>query len=810
MTYLVLASIAGWILALLRAKLAVWTGVFALLLGFWTYFSGRYTDIWWVIWLVFAAAASVPNVTRLRRTLLMRPLYLMVRRMLPPLSRTEREALEAGTVWWDGELFSGRPDWEKLVAEARPELTDDEQAFLDGPVEELCRMLDDWRITAELRDLPPAVWKFIRARRFFGMIIPEEFGGLGFSALAHSQAIVKIASRSVTAAVTVMVPNSLGPAELLLRYGTDAQKDYYLPRLARGEEIPCFALTGPEAGSDAASLPDTGIVCRGVHDGDEVVGIRLNWEKRYITLGPVATVIALAFRLSDPDHLLGRAEVTGITLALVPVDTPGITIGSRHDPLGVPFQNGPNRGRDVFIPLDFIVGGEAGAGQGWRMLMECLAAGRAISLPALSTGGAKFIARAVGAYARVRRQFRLPIGRFEGIEEVLARIAGQCYLMDAARVMTCSAVDRGERPAVISAIIKYQCTERLRRVTNDGMDVVGGSGICRGPHNLLSRFHQAAPIGITVEGANILTRSMIIFGQGAIRCHPYILREMEAAADSDTGRGLADFDRLQCSHVAFTLNNAARAFLFAFTGGRPSPAPSGLVRRYYRMVNRFSAAFALTADLALLTLGGELKRREKLCGRLADILGHLYLMSALLKQFEDRGWPRDELPLLEWGCEESLHAIQESFTGLLQNLPFRPAAWLIRLLVFPLGRHFCGPSDRLGQRVAALITEPSQLRDRLTAGLFLPADPADPLALLEDALGKVIAAEPVERKLREAVREGRLVGGADARQVEEGVAAGIISAEDAELVRLALAARTEVIRVDEFPASGNRPIQQEF
>jgi acyl-CoA dehydrogenase len=803
MTYLILALAAAWMLALVRAKLPVWTGVFALLIGLWTYFSGRYTGIWWLVWLIFLAAAVVLNVTALRRALLMKPLYLLVRRKLPPLSRTEREALDAGTVWWDGELFSGRPDWGRLLADPQPELTDDEQAFLDGPVEELCRMLDDWRITAEVHDLPSEVWRFIREHRFFGMIIPEEFGGLGFSALAHSEAVMKIAGRSITAAVTVMVPNSLGPAELLLRYGTDAQKEHYLPRLARGDEVPCFALTGPEAGSDAAALPDTGIVCRGVYQGEEVTGVRLNWDKRYITLGPVATLIGLAFRLTDPDHLLGAAEESGITLALVPADAPGITIGNRHDPLGVPFQNGPNQGRDVFIPLDRIIGGVAGVGQGWRMLMESLAAGRSISLPALSTGGVKYIARVVGAYARVRRQFRLPIGRFEGVEEALARIAGHCYLMDAARVMTCGAVDRGERPSVISAIVKYQSTERMRKVINDGMDVVGGSGICRGPRNLLSHIHQAAPIGITVEGANILTRSMIIFGQGAIRCHPCILKEMEATANPDAAQGLADFDRLLSQHVGFTLNNAARAFLFAFTRGCGTQVPPGRARRYFRAATRFSAAFALTADLALLTLGGELKRREKISGRLADILSHLYLISTVLKQFDDRGWPREELPLAEWGCEESLHAIQESFTGLLQNLPFRPAAWLLRLIVFPLGRHFPGPSDRLGHEAAALLLEPSPLRDRLTAGLFVSTDPTDRLCLLEDALEKVIASEPPERALRDAVNRGRLTRGGDEALMQEGVAAGIITADEAELVRIARAARAEVIRVDDFPASGS-------
>ncbi len=799
MAYIILALAAGWLLSLFRAKLPVWTGAFALILGLWTFFSGRYTGIWWLAWLLFLAAAAIANVAGLRRSLLMKPILAMFRRMLPPLSRTEREALEAGTVGWDGELFSGNPDWEKLLAEPQPELTTDEQAFLTGPAEELCRMLDDWRIVSELRDLSPEVWRFLKEQGFFGMIIPEEYGGKGFSASAHSQVILKIASRSIAAAVTVMVPNSLGPAELLLRYGTEAQREYYLPRLARGEEVPCFALTGPEAGSDAASIPDSGLVCRGTFEGKEIVGIRLNWEKRYITLGPVATVIGLAFRLADPDHLIGSQDEPGITLALVPAATPGITIGSRHDPLGVPFQNGPNRGKDVFIPLDWLIGGKAGAGQGWRMLMESLASGRSISLPALSCGGAKFTARAAGAYARVRRQFRLPIGRFEGVEEALARIAGSTYLIDAARAITCSAVDRGERPSVLSAIVKYHSTERMRQVVDDGMDVMGGSGISLGPRNLLGRIYQAAPIGITVEGANILTRSMIIFGQGAIRCHPYVLKEMQAAANPDGIRALADFDRLLGEHIGFTLNNAARALFLGVTGGRLAKAPIGPARRYFQTVTRMSAAFALAADVTLLTLGGTLKRREKLSGRLADILSHLYLASALLKQFEDRQWPADELPLVRWGCEESFHLIQESFTGIIHNLPFRPAAWLLRLVVFPLGRPFAGPSDRLGRQIAAILLEPSPLRDRLTAGLFIPEDPAEPLARLEDALAKVIAAEPVEQKLREAVKAGKVRKGTDGEVVAAGMEAGIITGDEADLLRQALEARSEATRVDDFP-----------
>jgi len=799
---LLLTILAIWALAYFRSKLPVWTAVPALLLALATFTSDLAVGFWGFVWLIFLAVAVIANVPVLRQRLISKPLFFLFRHLLPPISGTEREALEAGTVWWDGELFNGNPDWEKLLSQPKPQLTKEEEAFLAGPVEDLCRMLDDYRIVSELQDLPPEVWRFIKEEGFFGMIILKEHGGLEFSALAHSQVIMKIASRSFAAAVTVMVPNSLGPAELLLRYGTEGQKEYYLPRLARGEEVPCFALTGPEAGSDAASIPDSGVACMGMFEGQEILGIRLNWEKRYITLGPVATVIGLAFRLSDPDHFLGDRDEQGITLALIPAAMPGITIGSRHDPLGIPFQNGPNRGDDVFIPLSWVVGGKAGVGQGWRMLMECLASGRSISLPALSTGGAKLVARAVGAYARIRRQFRLPIGRFEGVEEALARIAGNTSLMDAARTLTCCAVDRGERPSVLSAIVKYQCTERLRSVVNDGMDVLGGSGISLGPRNLLARLYQAAPIGITVEGANILTRSLIIFGQGVIRCHPYILKEMRAVADPDTTAGLAEFDRLLCDHVRFSLANAARALFYGMTGGRFAKAPPGTARRYFQTVTRLSAGFALAADIALITMGGELKRREKISGRLADILGHLYLISALLKQFDDRDCFYDELPLVKWGCEESLLKIQESFTGLLHNLPFRPAAWLLRLFIFPMGRSFAGPDDSIGHRVAQILLGPSEARDRLTAGLFLPAGLNEPLGRLEDALVKVIAAEPIEQKLRNAVKEGRIEKGKDAEILAAGLQAGVITTDEANLVRIALEARREVIMVDDFTVSG--------
>lgn len=755
-----------------------------------------------VIAILLAALVALLVFPPLRRPLISNRLLPWFRAALPTMSQTERDALEAGTVWWEGELFSGRPDWNKLLAIPAPKLSAEERAFLDGPVEELCRMLDDWQITEELHDLPPHVWQFIKEQRFFGMIIPKKYGGLEFSALAHSEVVMKLSSRSVTASVTVMVPNSLGPAELLLSYGTEEQKNYYLPRLARGEEVPCFALTGPEAGSDASSIPDKGVVCRGRFEGKEIIGIRLNWDKRYITLGPVATVLGLAFKLSDPDGLLGDKKELGITAALIPTNTPGVTIGNRHFPLSIPFQNGPNSGKDVFIPLDWLIGGVAGAGQGWRMLMECLAAGRSISLPAQSVGAGKLACRATGAYARIRKQFKMPIGRFEGVEEALARIAGYTYMMDAARVMTAGAVDLGERPSVASAIVKYNLTERMRKVVNDAMDVQGGSGICLGPRNLLGRVYQSIPIGITVEGANILTRSLIIFGQGAVRCHPYVLKEMQAAAERDAQRASVLFDQAFFGHIGFTVGNAVRALLHGVSGARLAQVPSqaGAERGYYRQLTRMSAAFALVADAAMLALGGSLKRKEKLSGRLADVLSQLYLCSAVLKRFADQGRPEADLPLLRWSCDDALHQAQEALDALLRNFPNRFAAAVLRALVFPFGKPYAAPVDVLGHNAASVLLEPSASRDRLTAGVYSSADLAEPLGRLDDALKKVIAAETVEKKLRAALNAGTSNGG-DEALLREGVIRGVIGEDEARIVQDAIEARKGVIKVDDF-ASG--------
>ena len=738
----------------------------------------------------------------LRSRLVTAPIFRAFRRAQPSMSQTEKDALEAGTVWWEGELFGGRPDWRRLLAFPTPTLSAEEQRFLDVETTELCRLTRDWDCT-QRQDMPEHVWRYIREQGFLGMIIPREYGGKGFSALAHSAVITKLSTRSSAPAVTVMVPNSLGPAELLLHYGTPEQKRHYLPRLARGDEIPAFALTSPWAGSDAASIPDAGVVCRGMHQGREVLGMRVSFDKRYITLAPVCTVFGLAFRLFDPERLLGGAEDVGITCALVPRDHPGVQIGRRHFPLNAVWMNGPIRGSDVFMPLEFIIGGPAMAGQGWRMLMECLAAGRSISLPGSNTGMQKMTARAVGAYARVRYQFKTAVGRFEGVEEALARIGGNTWLSDAARVMTAGAIDLGEKPSVVSAIVKYHVTERARQTVNDGMDVIGGKGICLGPQNFLGRAYQQIPVAITVEGANILTRSLILFGQGAVRCHPYVLKEMQAARDGD----LAAFDAALWGHVGFTAGNALRALALGLTGARFAAVPAEVApeaRDYYRQLTRLSAAFAFTADVAMATLGGSLKRREKLSARLGDVLALMYLASAALKRFEDEGRPAADLPLLHWALQDCLHKAQLAFEGVIANFPNRLAAALLRrCVVFPLGKPWAPPSDALGQQVARLLIEPSPTRDRLTSDVYLPTDLDEPVGALEAALAATLEAEPVEAKVRRAIKAGEFkpglpLGGVDG-VYDQALAAGVISRAEHALIKRRGELRDKVIRVDDFP-----------
>ncbi len=746
---------------------------------------------------VLVVLALVFGWPALRRQLITRWIMPAFARVLPRLGATERIALEAGTVWWDGDLFGGMPEWDKLLGFTPRPLSAEEQAFLDGPTEELCRRLDDWAIY-QRRDLPPEIWDFIKRERFFGMILPREHGGLGFSALAHSRVVTRIASRSVTAAVTVMVPNSLGPGELLLDYGTAEQKQRWLGPLARGEEIPCFALTGPEAGSDAAATQSEGVVEKRVIDGREVLGLRLNWRKRYITLAPVASLIGLAFRLKDPQHLIGEDTDRGITCALIPRATPGIEIGLRHDPMGVPFQNGPIVGRDVFVPLDeAVIGGREYIGQGWRMLMESLAAGRSISLPALSVGAAQLATRICGAYATVREQFDTPIGRFEGIEEPLARIAGLTYLMGAARDLTCGALDAGERPAVPGNICKAYLTEAMRQVICDAMDIRAGSAIQRGPRNALARAWDAVPIGITVEGANILTRSMIIYGQGAIRCHPFVHDEIQAVARGD----LAAFDRALFGHVNLYVTRSVRAKLLAWSGSRLAGTPATVdTRRYYQHLSRFSAAFTIVSDTAMGMLGGSLKRREKLSGRLADALAWLYLASATLKRYHDGPKTRPNYALARWATELALFRIQEALVGVLDNLPGRTIASLLKLAIFPLGARFRPPSDRLGSEVARDILEDREARRSLTPDVFIPPASEPGLGALEAALDKAVRALPVETKLRDAVRAGQLDHAPGYMLDELGVAAGVISGDEYDLLNEARDARDEVVAVDAFDA----------
>jgi len=726
-----------------------------------------------------------------RRNFLSRPLFKLARRALPSLSETEREALTAGDVWWDADLFSGNPDWQKLLDIPPASLSAEEQAFLSGPVKELCRMLNEWEINQTRGDLPGEVWDYLKNEKFFAMLIPREYGGLGFSAFANSEVIRTIASRSLVTAVTVMVPNSLGPAELLLEFGTKDQRDYWLPRLADGRELPCFALTSAEAGSDAAAMIDRGVVCKGRYEGREVVGIKLTWDKRYITLGPVATVLGLAFKLYDPDHLLGDEEERGITVALVPTGLPGIEIGRRHIPALQMFQNGPNQGRDVFISFDQVIGGEEQVGKGWRMLMSCLAAGRGISLPSLSAAAAALCARTTGAYARIRHQFGIPIGRFEGVEERLAPLAANAYRLDAARRLTCAGLREGRKPSVISAIMKVHATYLMRDSVDHAMDVHGGKTVIDGPLNYLADSYRAIPVAITVEGANILTRSLIVFGQGAIRCHPWILKEMLALEEQDRKQALEAFDESFWGHVGHSTKTFFRAWFRSWTCGRLGPAPeAGKVGRHYRQLGRYAAGFAVLADAALLLLGGGLKRREMLSARLGDILSELYFLSAVLKRWQDEGCQEEDLPLVELNMRGGYATIENRIKAVLRNLPNRPAAWFLQFFLLPLGILQHGPTDKLQKRCAEILLAPSPSRDRLTSGLFLEAGANASVAELERAFELACETQP----LRDRMRKARCSGS------EEALAMGLISEAEETRLQEAEEAAARVIAVDDFPA----------
>lgn len=786
----------------LRTGLKTWTLVSAGALALASIYGGASWLSLGLIWSGFLAVAVLLNYRPLRMQWMSAPMLDIYQRIAPQLSDTERVALEAGTVGWEGELFSGRPRWNKLLAQAAPQLSAAERAFLDGPVEDVCALINDWEITHERNDLSPQLWDTLKRNRFFGMIIPKQYGGLGFSAHAHSAVLQKLSSISPTVSSTVAVPNSLGPAELLLHYGTDEQKNYYLPRLADGREIPCFGLTNPWAGSDATSIPDFGVVCKQTIDGKETLGIRLTFEKRYITLAPVATVIGLAFRLLDPDHLLGDRADIGITLALIPRDTVGLEIGRRHLPLNIPFQNGPVCGTDMFVPIDCLIGGPAYAGQGWRMLVECLSVGRAISLPSGSTGSVRMAALATGAYARIRKQFGMSIGRFEGVEEALARIGGLTYAVSAVSRMTAAAVDQGEKPAVPSAIAKYHATEIGRSIIQDAMDVHGGKTIILGPKNYLGRQWEGSPISITVEGANILTRNMIIFGQGAVRCHPYVLKLMQAAAIADPERRLREFDQTVFQHAGFAISNACRALIYGLTHSRIGAAPGDrYTQRYYRKLSRYSAALALVADTSMLLLGGKLKQKERLSARLGDVLSYLYIGSSMLKRFEDQGRPELDRPLLAWAMHECVFRMQTALDGVLRNFPVRPVAWLLRALVFPIGRLEAAPGDRLSRRVATLLMYPNEARDRLGEFCYLTATDNNEVGKMNAALAQIIEAEPLERRLAKAIKAGTITAADTIGQLAEAVQFEVLNQDESALLAATRAATANIIAVDDFDSA---------
>ena len=789
--------------AYLRLPLLVWSLLLAAGLVTLTIFSDIETSQKTLLWILFSAIIIPLNLKPVRLNLFSRPIFRVMKKIMPTISQTEQEALDAGDVWWEAELFSGRPDFSFLQNLPKPALTDEEQAFLDGPVEEFCTMLDDWQITHVDYDLSPEAWQFAKDNGLFALIIPKQYGGKDYSAYLHSQVVMKIGSRSGSAAVTVMVPNSLGPGKLLMTYGTEQQKDYYLPRLAKGIDIPCFGLTGPDAGSDAGAMPDVGVVCYGSYEGKEnVLGVRLNWAKRYITLAPVATILGIAFKLHDPEHLLSEKEDRGITLALIKRETKGVEVGKRHFPANHAFMNGPIRGNDVFVPLDSIIGGVDYVGKGWALLMECLGDGRAISLPALGTAAGKMAAKYTGAYSRIRQQFHTPIGYFEGVEEALTEIAGQTYVMDASRSLVAVALDTGAVPSVISAIVKLQVMERMRDVINHAMDIHGGHGICMGPHNHLCRAYQLTPVGITVEGANILTRTMIIFGQGAMRSHPYLLKEVQAVHNEDQQQGVKDFDKTFFAHMGFVLSNVVRSFWFGISYARFVSTPGDSdTRHYYQQLVKMSSAFALLADICIGVLGGSLKRREKISGRLADALSNMYVISAVLKHYENQGSNKEDLVLLQWACEDALYNIQTALKGIMKNLPLPFIGALCNFIIFPLTKPYQRPDDNTGHKIARLTLSSSETLDRLSAGIYNSEDKNNSTGRIDHALQLVLKTNKIQDKLRDAFKQGRLQSRDRDAYVDAKEKNIITDSEYALLVETDEAIQN-AIKVDEFSFSG--------
>ncbi len=747
-------------------------------------------------WIVFGVLAVIFNIPPIRAILVSSIIMKVMKGILPSISETERVAIEAGVVWVEGELFSGKPDFKRMMAEPYPDLTGEEKAFIEGPVNKLCEMIDDWRIWQD-REIPENVMEFIKQSKFFGMIIPKEYGGLGFSALCHSEVVKRISSRSLPCGITVMVPNSLGPAELLVHYGTQAQKDKYLKDLADGTHIPCFALTEPGAGSDAGSITASGELFKG---DDGKLYIKLNWNKRWITLAAISTLLGLAFKLRDPKNYLGKGEELGITCALIPSHTKGVVLGLRHDPLGVPFYNCPTRGVDVIVPAEeCIIGGLEGAGQGWKMLMECLGAGRGISLPAQSTGGTQMAAMAASAHSSIRKQFGMPIGRFEGIEEPLARITGSAYILEASRRYTCGALDKGIKPAVVTAIAKYNSTEMGRDAVIDCMDILGGAGISRGPKNFVSSGYIAMPIGITVEGANILTRTLMIFGQGALRAHPYAFKEVKAVEQNNLG----DFDKAFFGHIGHVVRNLFRSIGLSLTRGRLACAPSGAgaLKPYYKKLAWASASFAIMTDVGMGVLGGQLKFKEKLTGRYADILSWMYLATAVMRRWEAEGRRKEDLPVVRYALETAFFHIQTAFDGLFYNFKAPGISWFFRGVLGSWSRikriSSC-PSDGQGSQVAAIVQTPGEQRTRLTDGVFVSNSGQDHFHKLEKALITVKAAEATDRKIKSAVRSKQLPRLKGAPLYDEALKQKVITQPEFDTLALAEKVRWEMIQVDEF------------
>ncbi|MDH5630216.1 MAG: acyl-CoA dehydrogenase [Gammaproteobacteria bacterium] len=786
-----------WASAYMRARVGTSLIIAGLSLIGMTYLS----ELSILPWLLYSVVAILYFADDLRKDKITRPIFNLFKKVLPPMNQTEQEALEAGDVWWDGELFKGNPDWKQLLDYKKPALTEEERSFIDNQVETVCSMVSDWDVNFKDKDLPKPVWDYLKKEGFWGLIIPKSYGGKEFSALAHSTIVSKLSAHNCALGVTTMVPNSLGPAELLLHYGTEEQKNYYLPRLAKGDEIPCFALTAPQAGSDAGAIPDTGIICKGSYKGKQTLGIKLNWNKRYITLAPVATVLGLAFKLYDPDNLIGDKKDIGITVALIPTEHEGVEIGERHHPMGQAFMNGPTRGKDVFIPLDWIVGGSEYAGKGWRMLVECLSAGRGVSLPSSATATGKVAFKATGAYSVVREQFKTEIGRFEGVEEALARIAGKTYQLEATRVLTANAVDLGSKPSVITAIAKYHMTEAAREVVQDSMDIHGGRGVIMGESNYIANGYMSMPISITVEGANILTRNLMIFGQGAVRCHPFVFREMQAAHNSNEEAGVNEFDSLFFRHVGYALSNFIRTFSLSATSALIVKKPvKGKIGRYYQHLTRMSSALALVSDLSMALLGGELKRKERLSARLGDVLSYLYLSSAVLKYFHDNGSKSSDIPYVEWNLQNNLHNIQEAFNQFFDNLKPGWIGKALKWIVFPYGSHFKTASDKLDHQVVQPMLELSEVRDRLCADIYI-GDETKPLGRIENAFHLVLETRDIARKLKKAIRAGDVIVQSElTATLDLAVKHKILTRQEADDYLAAENARLDAIQVDEYPA----------